>query len=97
MANKVLTSAFVRTIFKNGQSLEIKYATKTDNWIRIYLAPSTQDQLVGLVEKSSSIPENAAVVVMTEPEHSSPSDPSPHFTVVYQDKDGNHITSAHLS
>lgn len=95
MANKVISSSTIRSVMTGGRSITLKYATKTDTWTRSYLSSDVQEAFAKAMEKAD-VPSNAEAAIMTETEHPSQKDSYTHYTTVYQDKDGNHITTKHV-
>lgn len=53
MANRVVSSATIKTIVSNGQPVLVKYATETSSWKRPYLSADTQEKFVKAIEKDS--------------------------------------------
>ncbi|OBT39073.1 hypothetical protein VE00_09918 [Pseudogymnoascus sp. WSF 3629] len=94
-ANKILSSQAIKTVANNGKNIMVKYATKTETWDRSYLASSIQDDFSKAVEKAD-IPAGATVAILAEKEHPSSSDSKSHFTTVFEDKDGNHVSTKHV-
>ncbi|AEO67334.1 uncharacterized protein THITE_2116226 [Thermothielavioides terrestris NRRL 8126] len=92
---KVISSSVIRTVINGGRAITAKYATKTDAWHRVLLSPEIQEEFATALEKAP-IPANAAIAIMTETEHPSKKDSYPHYTTVYQDAAGNHITTKHV-
>ncbi|KAF2109333.1 hypothetical protein BDV96DRAFT_529853 [Lophiotrema nucula] len=96
MANKVISSSTIKTVMNGGRSITVKYATETDSWKRHNLTTDTQDKFAKAMEKAD-VPAGATTAIMTETEHPSQKDSYPHFTTVYQDDNGKHITTKHVS
>jgi len=63
MSNKVINSALIKNITKNGKNLGLKYATKTDTWTRPVLAQSVKDGFSKAIEKAD-VPANAASAIL---------------------------------
>ncbi|KAI7229211.1 hypothetical protein KC357_g8877 [Hortaea werneckii] len=95
MPNKVISSSTIKTISNGGRQITLQYATKTDTWNRYNLASEVQQKFAKAMEKAD-IPAGATTAIMAESEHPSQKDSYPHYTTVYQDKDGNHITTKHV-
>nr|KMM70900.1 hypothetical protein CPAG_07209 [Coccidioides posadasii RMSCC 3488] len=97
MPYSILNSLLIKTIVKNGKNLDVKYATRTTAWARLLLAKNVQQDFVKAIEKAD-VPEGAANSnnKISENEHPSESDSKDHFTTVYEDDNGNHITTKHV-
>lgn len=63
MPNKIISSALVKNITKNGKNLTLKYATKTDKWTRPVLAQSVKNDFSKAVEKAN-VPTDAATAIL---------------------------------
>ncbi|EEH22250.1 hypothetical protein PABG_04461 [Paracoccidioides brasiliensis Pb03] len=97
MPYSILNSLLIKTIVKNGKNLDVKYATRTTAWARLLLAKNVQQDFVKAIEKAD-VPEGAASAnpSISETEHPSESDSKDHFTTVYEDENGDHITTKHV-
>ncbi|OAX84184.1 hypothetical protein ACJ72_01459 [Emergomyces africanus] len=95
MPYSILNSLLIKTIVKNGTNLDVKYATRTTAWARLLLAKDVQQDFVKAIEKAD-VPEGAASATLAETEHPSESDSKDHFTTVYKDENGDHITTKHV-
>ncbi|KAF1840646.1 uncharacterized protein K460DRAFT_320927 [Cucurbitaria berberidis CBS 394.84] len=95
MAGRIVSSTGIKTIVKSGRRINVQYTTETDTWKRYLLSQAIQDDFVKAVEKAD-IPANATTAIMTETQHPSKMDQYPHFTTVYLDANGNHITTKHV-
>ncbi|KAL2368283.1 hypothetical protein RJ035_006229 [Blastomyces gilchristii] len=100
MPYSILNSLLISTIVKNGKNLDVKYATRTTAWARLLLAKNVQQDFVKAIEKAD-VPEGAASATLannkiSETEHPSESDSKDHFTTVYKDENGDHITTKHV-
>ncbi|EDN08735.1 hypothetical protein I7I51_00385 [Histoplasma capsulatum] len=98
--SNILNSLLIKTIVKNGKNLDVKYATRTTAWARLLLAKNVQQDFVKAIEKAD-VPEGAASATLannkiSETEHPSESDSKDHFTTVYEDENGDHITTKHV-
>ncbi|KAK0627074.1 hypothetical protein B0T14DRAFT_562920 [Immersiella caudata] len=93
--SKVISSSTIKTIVNGGRSITLKYATETDTWKRYYLSVDVQEKFTKAMEKTD-VPTGATTAIMTETEHPSNKDAYPHYTTVYQDDSGNHITTKHV-
>ena len=63
MANNVVSSSFIKTIFKDGKNVTLRYATETDAWKRTSLAQSVKDGFSKAMEKAD-VPANAESAIM---------------------------------
>ncbi|KAK2052406.1 hypothetical protein LY76DRAFT_555751 [Colletotrichum caudatum] len=95
MANKVISSSTIKTIMNGGRSITVKYATQTDSWTRYHLATDVQEKFSKAME-TADVPAGATTAIMTETEHPSKKDSYPHYTTVYQNEEGEHITTKHV-
>ncbi|PVH70712.1 hypothetical protein DL98DRAFT_597580 [Cadophora sp. DSE1049] len=94
-ANKIIASQVIKTVANRGKHITVKFATKTETWDRSYLASSVQDDFSKAIEKAD-IPAGATVAVLAEKEHPSSSDSKSHFTTVFEDDDGKHVSTKHV-
>ncbi|KAG5305245.1 hypothetical protein I7I50_05579 [Histoplasma capsulatum G186AR] len=95
MPYSILNSLLIKTIVKNGKNLHVKYATQTTAWARLLLSRNVQQNFVKAIEKAD-VPEGAASAILAETEHPSESDSKDHFTTVYEDENGNYISTKHV-
>ncbi|EME44445.1 hypothetical protein DOTSEDRAFT_24482 [Dothistroma septosporum NZE10] len=95
MVIQVVTSTFLKSITVGGRQLTLKFARETRDWRRTSLAPEIQNKFVSAMAKAD-VPANAATAIMAESEHPSQKDSYPHFTVVYEDSQGNHLSTRHV-
>ncbi|EEH05385.1 predicted protein [Histoplasma capsulatum G186AR] len=100
MPYSILNSLLIKTIVKNGKNLHVKYATQTTAWARLLLSRNVQQNFVKAIEKAD-VPEGAASAILannkiSETEHPSESDSKDHFTTVYEDENGNYISTKHV-
>lgn len=63
MPNKIISSALIKNITKNGKNLTLKYATKTDTWNRPVLAQSVKNDFSKAIEKAN-VPTDAATAIL---------------------------------
>ncbi|KAF1922513.1 uncharacterized protein M421DRAFT_426849 [Didymella exigua CBS 183.55] len=94
--NKVISSKVIKTVNAGGKAIQVKYATKTSSWERSFLAQGVQDEFCEAVKKAPDVPASAAIAILAEKEHPSESDSKSHFTTVFEDSNGNHITTKHV-
>ncbi|KAM3416193.1 hypothetical protein BST61_g7799 [Cercospora zeina] len=95
MPNNVITSNLIKTISKGGRQIKVMFASETTNWRRTFLSSDVRENFVQALEKAE-IPAGATKAIMAESEHPSPKDNYTHFTVVFQDENGNHLTTRHI-
>ncbi|KAF2820362.1 hypothetical protein CC86DRAFT_429066, partial [Ophiobolus disseminans] len=79
---------------KNRTALKLQYATRTEAWQRTHLKVTLQAEFTKAIEKTTNIPKDAAIAVLSigEKEHPSTSDSKSHFTTAFQKSNGEHIT-----
>ena len=63
MSNKIISSAPIKNITKNGKTLTLKYATKTDTWYRPVLGQSVVKDFSNAVQ-NADVPTNAATAIL---------------------------------
>lgn len=63
MPNKIISSALIENITKNGKNLTLKYATKTDTWTRPVLAQSVKQDFSKAIQKAN-VPTNASTAIL---------------------------------
>ncbi|KAF2724744.1 hypothetical protein K431DRAFT_216969 [Polychaeton citri CBS 116435] len=95
MPIQIINSALTRTIANGGRQITLKFANETEAWRRTFLSQEMRDGFAKAMEKAD-IPPRATVAIMAETEHPSQKDSYPHYTVVYQDDQGNHVTTKHV-
>ncbi|KJX93785.1 hypothetical protein TI39_contig4257g00004 [Zymoseptoria brevis] len=95
MPLRILGSVLIETIVNRGRRITLKFANETDVWRRPFLSKTIQERFTNAMKKAD-IPPGATVAVMAETEHPSQKDSYPHFTVIYQDDQGNHVTTKHV-
>ncbi|KKZ68774.1 hypothetical protein EMCG_05621 [[Emmonsia] crescens] len=97
MSSCIISTLFIKTIVKDGKDyLHLKCASKTNVWTRILLGRNVQDSFVTSMQKATEVPERAHSAILAETEHPSERDSKDHFTTIFQDEDGNHITTKHV-
>ncbi|KAK7920710.1 hypothetical protein PG985_008732 [Apiospora marii] len=95
MSSKVINSTLIKAVVIGGRSVNVKYATKTACWKRTFLDEGIQARFLEVVE-NAEVPAGAKTAIMTETEHPSKKGSYPHYTTVFQDANGNDITTKHL-
>jgi hypothetical protein len=63
MPNKVINSALINSITNGGRSIALRYATKTDNWVRPVLGQSVKDDFTKAMEKAD-VPAKATTAIL---------------------------------
>lgn len=60
--NKIVSSQMIKTLTNtSGKTLTVKYAIKTSNWDRSFLA---QDDFCSALEKTSDLPADATIAIL---------------------------------
>ncbi|KAK7180432.1 uncharacterized protein CC84DRAFT_1191782 [Paraphaeosphaeria sporulosa] len=55
-----------------------------------------QDEFCEALKKAGDVPAGAAIAILDEKEYPSEIDSKSHFTTVFEDSKGNHITTKHV-
>ncbi|ORY16960.1 hypothetical protein BCR34DRAFT_584025 [Clohesyomyces aquaticus] len=99
MFNAVLKSVPIKTVSVGTTRVAVEYAAETTSWKRSHLA-----QWVKMTAslKALKIPLCPLAPLkpswqFSETEHLSKKDSYPHYTTVWQDNNGKHITTKHLT
>ncbi|KAI1163242.1 hypothetical protein F5B18DRAFT_322741 [Nemania serpens] len=96
MTLTIKATSFIKTISRDGWTIALKYATKTDAWNRSYLSPDVEDKFVKGVENKAYIPSNVTEIIMAETDHESPADKRTHFTAQAKNDKGEHVETMHI-
>ncbi|ELR03974.1 hypothetical protein VC83_00660 [Pseudogymnoascus destructans] len=99
MSARFISASLIRTVIKNGRSLDVQIVDRTTLWTRPSGFPSAgvQDDFVNVVEENASVfSENTTAVAMKESEHQSDLDKRMHYTAFELDKNNNVIATQHL-
>ncbi|GIZ42818.1 hypothetical protein CKM354_000607200 [Cercospora kikuchii] len=87
-----ITTALIR-----GKTIRLQFAKETQDWRRPGLPKAGRDGFLKAMQRPNiHVPEGATTATMTHVEHSSPGDKIPHWTVVWEDAQGNHLETAHI-
>ncbi|KFY10987.1 hypothetical protein V491_07381 [Pseudogymnoascus sp. VKM F-3775] len=99
MSARFVSASLIRSVLKNGRTLDVQVVDKTTLWTRPSGFPSVgvKDDFVNLVEENISMfSEKTTAVAMKESEHQSDLDKRMHYTAYELDKDNNVIATQHL-
>ncbi|KAF2848296.1 hypothetical protein T440DRAFT_500615 [Plenodomus tracheiphilus IPT5] len=83
--NKIISSKAIKTVNAGGKAIQVNF-----------LAQGVQNEFCEAVKKARDVPAGAAIAILAEKEHPSESDSKSHFTTVFEDSKGNHITTKHV-